>query len=381
MPQIHLPLDKIKKCQVCGGGGKLRLCSRCAERAYCSVECQKRDWKEHKPSCKTDRIDLTSYYPVLACMAELAHMSVSEGHPALRHNLIDSPKSGLLPDGSTAFIVKLGTPINEGDSDRDDWWPTAQTQAVRNRMRRRIAREGNVVPIVTSVCIALMLGIYATTTKDGTEEQHRIRLRFGSSPISDFGIVSGSVRVSPEDQLAYLFPHKEVVKIQEPQDHYWIYFMTHKGEELLLECNMFVFDMCLMVHGFQYFDESFHGGFPEAVPAWFRNSATTPKVEDNLTERSRFSVLRDESLLKALEPVDYDNRRNLIISDDSVKTITTFMSRVAGRAITHVEREVCMFGCSLGAYMIRETIRTGKWKSYPAPPKVAFEGPPAGADL
>ncbi|KAF8498363.1 hypothetical protein JB92DRAFT_3125374 [Gautieria morchelliformis] len=74
-------------------------------------------------------------------------------------------------------------------------------------------------------------------------------------------------------------------------------------------------------------------------------------------EWSHFSVLRDESLLKALKPVDYDNRHNLIISDDSVKTITTFMSRVAARTITDVEREVCMFTSVYAHYTPGNTLR------------------------
>ncbi|KAF8465121.1 hypothetical protein JB92DRAFT_2838746 [Gautieria morchelliformis] len=74
-------------------------------------------------------------------------------------------------------------------------------------------------------------------------------------------------------------------------------------------------------------------------------------------EWSHFSVLRDESLLKALKAVDYDNRHNLIISDDSVKTMTTFMSRVAARTITDVEREVCMFASVYAHYTPGNTLR------------------------
>lgn len=47
-------------CLNCGSmtredGGKLLLCNSCGMAAYCSRECQKADWKVHKPDCNTRR--------------------------------------------------------------------------------------------------------------------------------------------------------------------------------------------------------------------------------------------------------------------------------------------------------------------------------------
>jgi hypothetical protein len=53
--------DKMKlregpKCSQCknppSGDGKLQVCSRCRKVQYCSRDCQKADWKEHKVVCK-----------------------------------------------------------------------------------------------------------------------------------------------------------------------------------------------------------------------------------------------------------------------------------------------------------------------------------------
>jgi hypothetical protein len=45
----------LGRCLGCGGIGKPRLlnCSRCKKAQYCSSECQRKDWKKHKPSCAT----------------------------------------------------------------------------------------------------------------------------------------------------------------------------------------------------------------------------------------------------------------------------------------------------------------------------------------
>ncbi|KDR75856.1 hypothetical protein GALMADRAFT_122208 [Galerina marginata CBS 339.88] len=43
------------KCSVCRGRGKpkLKACAGCKKVRYCSPECQKKDWKAHKPKCKS----------------------------------------------------------------------------------------------------------------------------------------------------------------------------------------------------------------------------------------------------------------------------------------------------------------------------------------
>ncbi len=53
------PTSKLKhSCLKCGnrekkdGGGKLMKCARCKSVSYCSRECQREDWKEHKVYCK-----------------------------------------------------------------------------------------------------------------------------------------------------------------------------------------------------------------------------------------------------------------------------------------------------------------------------------------
>lgn len=40
-----------ERCSKCNFGGDLKLCQRCKKQKYCSVECQKADWKCHKVNC------------------------------------------------------------------------------------------------------------------------------------------------------------------------------------------------------------------------------------------------------------------------------------------------------------------------------------------
>ncbi|CAB1098062.1 unnamed protein product [Ectocarpus sp. CCAP 1310/34] len=44
--------DGSRKCAKCGKSGKPLQCSRCRNVSYCSKECQRQDWKSHKPSCR-----------------------------------------------------------------------------------------------------------------------------------------------------------------------------------------------------------------------------------------------------------------------------------------------------------------------------------------
>ncbi|XP_034299521.2 uncharacterized protein [Magallana gigas] len=44
-------ITDLERCSKCKIGGELKLCQRCKKQKYCSVECQKADWKSHKVSC------------------------------------------------------------------------------------------------------------------------------------------------------------------------------------------------------------------------------------------------------------------------------------------------------------------------------------------
>jgi cytohesin len=51
---IETTMEKLtRECEFCGCSSKrVKACSKCMKVRYCSAECQKQDWKEHKKECK-----------------------------------------------------------------------------------------------------------------------------------------------------------------------------------------------------------------------------------------------------------------------------------------------------------------------------------------
>ena len=45
-------IKKTKCCNVCEEIKNLKMCSKCKKVSYCSEECQRKDWKNHKLICK-----------------------------------------------------------------------------------------------------------------------------------------------------------------------------------------------------------------------------------------------------------------------------------------------------------------------------------------
>ena len=46
----------LVSCEVCKNVGDIKKCSACKELLYCSVQCQRKAWKEHKQVCKKVKV-------------------------------------------------------------------------------------------------------------------------------------------------------------------------------------------------------------------------------------------------------------------------------------------------------------------------------------
>ena len=81
-------------CAVCLQPAK-QLCSRCKHIYYCSTDCQKKDWKTHKPCCGTDqapestRLLVEKLTPLLSrCDIETNYSRVMIGDRTLARTLV-----------------------------------------------------------------------------------------------------------------------------------------------------------------------------------------------------------------------------------------------------------------------------------------------------
>ncbi|KAH7905448.1 hypothetical protein BJ138DRAFT_1175188 [Hygrophoropsis aurantiaca] len=377
--KVYLPLNDLDKCAICEKDDSLRLCSSCGERIYCSSECQTKDWPSHKLSCgKTDRVDLNNFYPILAILVEQCHMHAEKPmHSALLHTVVNKPNPNalpsLLPDGSSAKVVILGDKIPLNQVGSRDWWPGALTDKVRGKLSRRFIREGYILPILTSISLGLLSEMY-TTTSGARSTEKRIRLKYHSHPISDFGIACGSTRVTPQDKLAYYNLNDETFTMgQDPDEHYWLYFSTMNGKEFTLDCGMYTFNMCYMLvtQGYLPPGEAFH--FPFA-PAFFRDKILQKNTPELHRERKRFSVLRDPELQAAVAHTQEG------LSPADLSRIWAFVKRVSGRECTDTEKHLLGTYTLLSCTKIGEVLTSDRWKEFPATPTTAIEGDPGELD-
>jgi hypothetical protein len=295
-------------------------------------------------------------------------------HPAVTHAIVNSPNPGCFttrfPDGSAANLILLGDPIPITQTGDEAWWPTAISPEVRSKMMRRFLREGHVLPIVTSICIALLAEIYTNTSGPASDSSEgRVRLGYSSSPVADFGIAKGSADVKNQDKFAYLsLSDMTFSKGQDPDDHYWIYFTTVKGGDVILDCAMFTFNFGMIVPA----DIYRHQSLPPFswAPAFFRDPQLARNSPELQTEKQRFSVLRNSELHSAIE---HSMSHGCGIDE---KTIGAFMEMVAGRKCTELEKNLVMKYTYANCFALRSTLQEKKWKAWPKTPTIAVEADP-----
>ncbi|KAE9392496.1 hypothetical protein BT96DRAFT_979375 [Gymnopus androsaceus JB14] len=358
--RVVLPLKSFEKCVVCcRKTSDLKLCSLCNEETYCSKECQTAEWVKHKKICgknKTDKIPLEGFHPFLAVLAE-----------SNRTYILNSPNPYVhptaLPDGTSAKLVVLGDPVPPEDSLKK-WWPTAQSDKVSSKLRRRFLREGHLLPIITTMLVALLGEMYTspynTTSDDDTNNPNpplrRTRLSYKSSPIADFGIVKGKVRVNASGYV-------------HPNDHYWIYFTTLKGEELVLDLGMFTFNMCTMVCSDPYVQLDAKMPPVSWSPCYFKDRIMARNTPMMHTETGRVSVLRNTDLHRFVER-----------EDEECNTLFRFMDSFSSRPLTHEEKLLTIDWLTNNTLWTKHILKTRCWVNWPKEPQIAIEQDPGEED-
>ncbi|KAF9025454.1 hypothetical protein BDZ89DRAFT_1068329 [Hymenopellis radicata] len=367
--KVYLPLETLDACSVCSKKGNLRLCSACGEVVYCSGECQKAGWdkghKEVKQTASTSR----PFYPILAILADVCHVHASKDmHPALLRQVIGLPAVFGFPDDTAAKVVSLGQEIPPPTNSKcPNWWPTAPGDTAQRKLFMRIVREGDVLPIAAAVCIALL-----RATK---ESQRRVRLQYKSSPISDFGIAKGAVDVQCQDQLAY-FDGDQFWKGQDPNDHYWIYFRTVRGEDIILDPSLYTFDFCIMVPSSPYTTGLKpgilpDGGMSNVSPGFLFGREANKGTIGLHTERQRVSVLRNPALHHAIRRMN--NVRSPFIDAD-VDAMWAFIDHFANAntPLPDVWNVITSFVLRT-SWAIEDILKRRAWVNWPADALIGFD--------
>ncbi|GJE91781.1 zinc finger MYND domain-containing protein [Phanerochaete sordida] len=378
MSSVYLPLKDLSSgCAVCGVNeeGRQRLCSSCGERIYCSEDCQIKDWPKHKLNCgQTHRINLESFYPVLAVLADFTRCLTLPPHFAVTSQVVSEPNPSLvpsqLPSGLQAKLLEVDDTRTSLFTDLFQWAPLAQSEPVARKMMQRIMRQGNALPLLTALCVALLGEMYTTTSGRNTGGV-RTRLQYRTSPIADFGIAAGSVKVHPSDRLAFRKRSTGTyVRGQDPAHHFWLYFTTVRGEEVLLDLSVFTFNLCMVVQSAPYAPPRLAAHAIDVAPAYFVDRAIRKGAANIYTERRRVSALRDARLHRAVRYIQHG------LDDAEAELIGAFMRDVAGRSVT--EREIEVAGTTTMQYcgLLGDVLQSEAWRRYPERPPLAIQADP-----
>jgi len=319
---------------------------------------------------ETDRIELRSFYPFLALIVEQFHNSVAlEGHPALTHVIVGGIKQIRQADGTACSVISLGDHVSFDELVKkpEAWWPRYPSAIEARRLRDRITREGNTLLVNTAICVALFAELY-TTTSDATAKRqdwqfhHRARLTVRSCPIADFGIMAGSVSGPGIGRLAYYDTlAKSTIYGQDPNEHYWIYFTTIRGEVLYLDCGLYTLNPGDVLKADPYVADHLTERFT-LIPAFLRDSVARKTLANVHTERSRTSVLKKTEFLEAL----MRNQRNF--EKENGELYSQFMQGICGRETSARDKRLITPFIQVTRAQIRANLLNERWKEYPPEP-------------
>jgi len=324
---------------------------------------------------KTDRIELRAFYPFLGLIVEQFHNSVAlEGHPALSHTIVSGLKRIRQANGTPCTVVSLGDSVSFDELVKkpEAWWPLYPSAIDARRLRDRITREGNTLLINTAICVALLAEFYTTTSDPDAKRQdwqfdHRTRLTVSSCPIADFGIMAGSVSGPGIGQLAYYDAEtKSTTYGQDPNDHYWVYFTTIRGEVLYLDCGLYTLCPSDVLKADPYVADHLTERFM-LIPAFLRDSVVRKTMVNIHTERSRTSVLKNTEILEAL----MRNQRDF--EKENGELYSRFMQGICGKETSARDKRLVTPFVQVTRAQIRANLLNGRWKGYPPEPTLVSD--------
>ncbi|TFY80613.1 hypothetical protein EWM64_g3399 [Hericium alpestre] len=155
-----------------------------------------------------------------------------------------------------------------------------------------------------------------------------------------------------------------------------MYFLTARGEEILLDCAMFTFNVAMMLYVTPYIPAAHaRTSVGPLVHAFFQDRGIRNSTPSLYTERTRLSVLCDPQLQKVAE----NSARGLTMKDE--ERILAFMEKLARRRTTQVERELTIGLLNEHTLTLRQVLQDEEYKDFPSEVYDIFlEGKPGEFD-
>ncbi|KAH8104533.1 hypothetical protein BXZ70DRAFT_593398 [Cristinia sonorae] len=249
-----------------------------------------------------------------------------------------------------------------------EWWPLAQSNTVAGKLQRRIMRTNFVLPTIAAVAIALLSEFYTTTSAAGSSTI-RQRLKYRSSPIIDFGICRGSVGpIRPADRLLFYSAGKQCfISGQDPDNHYWLYFTSLKGEEVFLDFSLHPFNFCNLVKTDKYAPSPYENSGPGHAPCLFTERELQKRGLSLYTERARMSILRNSDLQDVMK------RDPARLTECDKEIFYDTIEQLSPKPLSDGEKDIVDVMLKAHSEVLGSILRTERWKRYPQEPEVCFD--------
>lgn len=259
------------------------------------------------------------------------------------------------------------------------WW-RGKSLGDATRFYLHVVRETDILEITVAVSLLLLSEIYSTRMSKPRnaddpdsgrisewEPRSGYRLEFGHSPVSDFGICKGRIQGKANRVQTWTYYHPKTntrTTILDPDNHYWMYFRTIKGEEIILDCCSSAFGMTTCVdasHCLKKLPEVFRDYGSTRTPAYFHLS-NHDEESHILIEEKRFSVMQNKLLYGTLGWEIHGPRE-----EGQRDRLRQFMEQIQGKPCTPTQEErIHDFRSQGGA--ILDQILVGKcWNDWEKP--------------
>jgi len=261
-------------------------------------------------------------------------------------------------------------------------WYRGQALPAAMRLYLQIIRESYILEITVAMALILLSEIYSTRLTREPPEPGKVgpgvtswqprmcfRLEHGHSPVSDFGICRGRIRGKGNrvQTWTYYDPKNNTrTTVLDPDNHYWLYFRTISGEEVILDCCSYSYGMHTCVDASETIRQLpglFRDYGSSRTPANLRTAQDQDRQQPyTLIEEKRFSVMQNTKLHGALGWEAFGGRK-----EDQHAIVREFMNQLNGKPVALEQEERVREYRALGASMLDQILSAKFWKEWGKP--------------